>query len=259
MKQRVLGALAFGPLALLAAWSGGTLLLVAVALLVGYGYRELSALLRRRDIHMIPGVAQGGLAVLVLAAHGAPGELWAAAVVASLVAPLVVLVTHPGTYTLQEVATTSLACAYLGGLSGFLLRLRRLGDAWPLLLTLFLTWAYDVGGYFSGRAWGRRKLAPAVSPGKTWEGAAGGLVSSLVVAAALARPAGLSYLTALGAATLAAVLAQLGDLAESAIKRFAGAKDAGSLIPGHGGILDRCDGLLWVGLGLYIYLMVVPG
>lgn len=259
MRQRILGALAFGPLALLAAWSGGALLLAAVGLLVGYGYRELSALLGRRELRVIPGVAKAGLTALLLAAHWAPGELWAAAVVASLVAPLLVLVTHPGTYNLQDAAATSLLCAYLGGLSGFLLRLRQLGDAWPLLVTLLLTWAFDVGGYFSGRAWGSRRLAPAISPGKTWEGAAGGLLSALGVASLLAVPAGLSYPAALGAGALASVLAQLGDLAESAIKRFAGVKDAGSLIPGHGGILDRCDGLLWVGLGLYIYLMVVPG
>ncbi|HAI21632.1 MAG TPA: hypothetical protein DCM14_07055, partial [Clostridiales bacterium UBA8153] len=76
LKQRVLGALLFGPLALLAAWTGGWPLLFAVGLLVWYGYRELSALVGRRDIRIIPGVAVAGLAALVLAAQRAPGEMW---------------------------------------------------------------------------------------------------------------------------------------------------------------------------------------
>lgn len=116
-----------------------------------------------------------------------------------------------------------------------------------LLLLFVLTWAADTGAYFSGRFWGRHKLAPRVSPGKTWEGAAGGVVLA-TAAAALGGlwlgydVAGLLAWAMLGAAV--AVISIVGDLSISMFKRSAGVKDAGSLFPGHGGVLDRLDSLL---------------
>jgi phosphatidate cytidylyltransferase len=110
------------------------------------------------------------------------------------------------------------------------------------LLVLGLVWIADSGAYFVGSAWGRRKLAPAISPGKTWEGAAGGtaavLVYAIICATFFEGLLGVSYLAA---ALLLAVLSIVGDLFESAVKRQAGVKDSGSLLPGHGGILDRID------------------
>ena len=100
----------------------------------------------------------------------------------------------------------------------------------------------DTAAYFAGRAWGKRKLAPSISPGKTWEGAAGGLAGVLayaIICGILAE--GVSWLPYLAAATLLAVLSVVGDLFESAVKRQAGVKDSGSLLPGHGGVLDRVD------------------
>ena len=119
----------------------------------------------------------------------------------------------------------------------------------PLLAALALPWVADTAAYFAGRAWGRRKLAPSVSPGKTVEGAAAGLVA--VVAYAMICAHGFPSLSpaqgapALAGLALAAlvlgVLSILGDLFESAVKRQAGAKDSGRLLPGHGGVLDRID------------------
>ncbi|MGE0873899.1 MAG: phosphatidate cytidylyltransferase [Burkholderiales bacterium] len=118
-----------------------------------------------------------------------------------------------------------------------------------LLAVLALTWIADTAAYFTGRAWGRRKLAPRISPGKTQEGAAGALVAVAIYAiicatllpelAPLTRGAGWAIL--LAGAFVLAVMSILGDLFESAIKRRAGAKDSGTLLPGHGGVLDRID------------------
>ncbi|HUQ25966.1 MAG TPA: phosphatidate cytidylyltransferase [Burkholderiales bacterium] len=111
-----------------------------------------------------------------------------------------------------------------------------------VLLVLLLVWIADSAAYFVGRAWGRRKLAPAISPGKTWEGAIGGTVGVLVYAIILGTfIEGIFWVPYLLAAALLAVLSIVGDLFESAVKRQAGAKDSGTLLPGHGGILDRID------------------
>jgi phosphatidate cytidylyltransferase len=110
------------------------------------------------------------------------------------------------------------------------------------LLVLGLVWIADSAAYFVGSAWGRRTLAPAISPGKTWEGALGGTAAALVYAIICATfIEGLLVLPYLAAALLLAVLSIVGDLFESAVKRQAGVKDSGSLLPGHGGILDRID------------------
>jgi phosphatidate cytidylyltransferase len=111
-----------------------------------------------------------------------------------------------------------------------------------ILLVLVLVWIADTAAYFVGRAWGRRKLAPAVSPAKTWEGAAGGLIGALAYAIIGGFSIqGIAWAPFLAAAALLAMVSIVGDLFESAAKRQAGVKDSGSLLPGHGGILDRID------------------
>lgn len=122
---------------------------------------------------------------------------------------------------------------------------------WPhqLLAVLALTWIADTAAFFVGRAWGRRKLAPSISPGKTLEGAAGALVAVAIYAmiCALVSPdleslaRGSGWVVLLGAAMILCFTSILGDLFESAIKRQAGVKDSGKLLPGHGGVLDRID------------------
>jgi len=111
-----------------------------------------------------------------------------------------------------------------------------------VLAVLVLVWIADTAAYFVGRAWGRRKLAPSISPGKTWEGAAGGVFGALAYAIICGGFTGrVAWLPLVVGAALLAVLSIVGDLFESAAKRQAGVKDSGALLPGHGGILDRID------------------
>ena len=111
-----------------------------------------------------------------------------------------------------------------------------------VLAVLVLVWIADTAAYFVGRAFGRRKLAPAISPGKTWEGAAGGVFGALAYAIICGGfTGGVAWLPLVAGAALLAVLSIVGDLFESAAKRQAGVKDSGALLPGHGGILDRID------------------
>jgi phosphatidate cytidylyltransferase len=115
---------------------------------------------------------------------------------------------------------------------------------------LFVVWATDIGAYFAGRTIGGPKLAPAISPNKTWAGLLGGMACAGLVGGLVAQLTALTSVTGLTLASVVlAVVAQAGDLAESAWKRHFGVKDSGSLIPGHGGILDRVDGLLFAALG----------
>ena len=120
------------------------------------------------------------------------------------------------------------------------------GMAWVLLVIL-VTWIADSAAYLVGRSLGRRKLAPALSPNKTVEGALGGLAGAALVAVACFALFGLpgGPLTAIGAGVALGIAGQIGDLSESLMKRQAGVKDSGHLIPGHGGILDRVDALLF--------------
>jgi phosphatidate cytidylyltransferase len=121
-----------------------------------------------------------------------------------------------------------------------------------LLLVLGLVWIADTAAYFAGNAFGRRRLAPTISPGKTWEGVAGALAATLVYAILCAVPGaplapyvhGAAWAGYVGAVALLCGVSIVGDLFESALKRRAGVKDSGSLLPGHGGILDRVDSLM---------------
>jgi phosphatidate cytidylyltransferase len=113
------------------------------------------------------------------------------------------------------------------------------------LLALAVAWIADTAAYFAGRRWGRRKLAPSISPGKTWEGAAGGLIGAaayaMILSILFAGMQGTRMAAFLGAAALLVAVSVVGDLFESAVKRQAGVKDSGSILPGHGGMLDRID------------------
>jgi phosphatidate cytidylyltransferase len=155
-------------------------------------------------------------------------------------------------------ALTLLGAVYLGGLGGSIAALRIMGPiadgSWRVVLLLAIVMAADTAAYFTGRALGRHKLAPAISPGKTVEGAVGGLAGGILGALAV-RGAGFAlpvgHAVVLGA--LVAIAAMAGDLVESLLKRWAGVKDSGALFPGHGGMLDRLDSLLFGGAVLYYY------
>lgn len=166
-----------------------------------------------------------------------------------------------------DFAILAAASAYIGGLLTVLLFLRRLGDGakppwgcWPVLLAFALTWAVDISAYFGGRAFGRRKLCPRISPGKTLEGAILGLVAALgvmLIAFALGLHREMTPSAALLTGLVVGVACQVGDVVESAAKRLLGVKDSGALLPGHGGVLDRFDSLILGAPALWICLLIV--
>jgi len=150
---------------------------------------------------------------------------------------------------------------WAGALLSTMVLLRQLpeGPGW-VLMACALAWGSDTGAYFGGRAFGRTPLYPKVSPKKTWEGSISGVVSatgSAFFLQWLAGPHSVPAAHLLVLAPVAAVLGQLGDLVESLVKRSTGVKDSGRIMPGHGGLLDRVDALLFVGPTVYAYALLV--
>jgi phosphatidate cytidylyltransferase len=156
----------------------------------------------------------------------------------------------------HRLAAAGFGVFYVGGMLAALPLLHRgPGSAW-VALAIIVTFANDTGAYFAGRAFGKHKLAPSISPGKTVEGAIGGLVASLLVTF-VAHAFFMSSLTVQDCVMIgipAAIVGPVGDLVESLLKRSAGAKDSGHLLPGHGGMLDRIDALLFVGAYVCLYV-----
>jgi phosphatidate cytidylyltransferase len=155
-------------------------------------------------------------------------------------------------------AVTLLGVLYLGlGFSALLL-LRRLDVGTAVVLTVvFGTWAGDTMAFFTGKYFGATKMAPKLSPKKTWEGFAGGAISTVLVVVFISLYTDLAAFDSLVLGAVIAVVGPLGDLFESLIKRDVQIKDSGRGIPGHGGILDRFDALLWVSVAAYYLLVFV--
>ena len=199
-------------------------------------------------------------ALLVAAAHHG-GDWWAGALALAIVAPFLWLMLRGDR---ERALPDWLQCVggvvYIGWLGSHLVLLRHLdnGRDW-VYLAVFATFANDTSAYFVGRALGRTKLVPRISPGKTVEGSLGGILFGALGLVLLNYALGLrlDVWPLIPLAVLVPVAAQLGDLAESLIKRGAGVKDAGVLLPGHGGVLDRLDSVLFVVPVVYYYARFV--
>jgi phosphatidate cytidylyltransferase len=178
-------------------------------------------------------------------------------IVVSSLTVLLVRAEHSGSLT--DWALTLALPLYVAGLLQFFIPLRERGDngpwifTWPALV-LTTSWACDMAAYFAGRAWGTVRLAPLISPAKTREGAVAGLVAAAGLGALFSPAIGLDPLRMAGFGLAVGLGSVMGDLAESLLKRQCGVKDSGFIMPGHGGILDRMDALIFAAASAYFYL-----
>jgi phosphatidate cytidylyltransferase len=224
---RLASAAVLGPIALFALWYGG----IAWAMLIGVAMAGLG--LEWARLSGLPGSSR--MAVLPLLA-------WLVALFFGFVPGLVALAVLAAfaLWRYGKFAAAGVPYIGIGGLSLLWLRLEATHGLHTTLFLVVAIWATDIGAYLLGRLVGGKKLAPAISPGKTWSGAFGGLLAAAVGGCIVS---GLGVL-AIAAAIILSLAGQAGDLLESAIKRKLGVKDSGRTIPGHGGLFDRLDGFL---------------
>lgn len=233
---------------------------VFTAMIVGVGMLanwEFSRMFERAGVPVLrdAGLVWGALVTLAFVRPDRTGAALAIVVIGLLVASLDRGPAGPARW--QRVAITLLGVCYVNWLLGHTISLRALPDGvhWVLLL-VWVTWLGETAAYAVGSLIGRHRLAPGISPGKTIEGAVAQLVVSIL--AAMTAPGwlfpGLLLRDALVAGILLGLLGQVGDLVESALKRSVGTKDTGHVIPGHGGILDRIDSLLFNAPALFYYV-----
>lgn len=243
LQQRVISAIVLVPIALAAIWFGSVFFAVSVGLVCIVAAWELGRMLEARPLGLY-------VIVLVIAAivpmvvFLLAGPEWGVAALAlgAILAAIYDVVTR------DMLGTCFLGALYVG-LPALALVALRDTDSLGLIavILVFVTvWATDIGAFFIGRRFGGAKLAPSISPGKTWSGAIGGVVAAILSGMALAGATDSGTVAGMGiVAAVLSLAAQVGDLAESMLKRHAGVKDSGTLIPGHGGVLDRVDGLFF--------------
>jgi len=264
LKERVLSALIGIPVLLFLIYAGGIPLLIFVIILALLGLFELHRLLEKMNLHIPLLLLYGsGLFFPIIAffapAHHEEGLLFIGLIIYLLMHLLLLVLFFPK-YGLGDLGASYLGSCYVSLLFSFLILIRKIEPyGFQILLLVFiLTWACDIGAYFIGTRFGRRGLCPPVSPHKSVEGAVGGLISCLVVAYLfyLFFPI-LSWKAILLLGFTIGLVVQLGDLVESAVKRIARVKDSGSIIPGHGGILDRFDSILFSAPVAYFFIKLI--
>lgn len=278
--QRIGSAVVLLPIVAAIVWWGEPLVSLTVATLAILALHELFGLFRGGGY--VPRRSAGYLSVVLFALAASlrvrvPLDWTGFALVTSIMASLAVeLPRRNREHSLLYWALTLSGSAYIGWTLAHFVLLRAIvtpaltanaplrflqlepGAAW-IIFVLTVTFLSDTGAYFTGRALGRHKMAPYISPKKSWEGALGGLLASTLTGLLLVPLIGLPISLASGAllGAVGSIAGQIGDLAESLIKRQVDIKDSGHIIPGHGGILDRVDSLLFTAPVLYYMIQIV--
>jgi phosphatidate cytidylyltransferase len=259
LNKRVLSAVVLIPVVAVVVWLGGYLMAAMLALVAVLAANEVA------DLFGLLGVRAIKLVVLPAAAALVLDALWPEAGIVGwcvLLLPLGLLAAEVFHRNRQGAALNWAAGVaaplYVGYALSFFLRLRQAEDGlWWLALALAGTWVSDTAAYLVGVRWGKRRLAPGISPKKSWEGVWGGLAGALLFVVPMSMwLLQMPWWAGVVLAVALTIVATLGDLAESVLKRQAGAKDSSQLIPGHGGMLDRIDSLLFVVPMVYVARLI---
>lgn len=257
LKVRIFSALIGIPLLLSILYLGGFIWWSFFVLLGILGLFEYYRMMSVKGYR--PQYIPGYLLLLVVMLHAVDTSYCLPALLLVMVLLALYLILKYPDLDISDIALSFYGAFYLGLFLSFAFKIYYLDDRfWIMVLSLLLTWASDTGGYFAGRFWGNKPLAPELSPKKTREGAVGAAVLSVIVSGLFFSlvefgSTNFAYVLILGLS--ASIMAQIGDLMVSGMKRYFGVKDSGKIIPGHGGVLDRFDSFLMV-LPLVFYFFV---
>lgn len=264
--ERIISALIGIPVQILLIYVGGIPLVIFVVIIALVGLFELQRLYRRIHFQVPQLLLYGSAFLFPLLAYFTPdgsecGYLFTGMILFLILHMMLLVFVFPK-IGIDDLAASYLGSCYISVLLSHLILIRKLTPyGWQLLLLVFLlTWACDIGAYFIGRLFGRRALYSTLSPRKTIEGSVGGILFCVGTAALfqLFCPI-LTYPKVLFLGIITGLVVQIGDLVESALKRMGKIKDSGDLIPGHGGILDRFDSLLFSAPVAYFFIkMILP-
>lgn len=261
---RILSAAVFAPALLILAWRGDVWFAALISLMSAAGTNEFLGLLRQSGRRPFGAVALfAAVSFPLLLFLGYQDSLWAFWIAVLLASLLGAVRRGSPKDSLQDVATTLLAVLYVAGLLGHMVLLRDLPEhhggthvqGFAVVVFAFASmWVADTGAYLVGSLWGRRRIAPQISPGKSLEGALGAAILTATaggIFAATLLPERMPVWGGVLLGFVASIVGLLGDLVESMFKRDAGIKDTSQIIPGHGGVLDRFDSVLFVGPLIY--------
>jgi len=259
VTTRIITGAVLAVLAVVLVVHGGLILFFAMLALALVGLSEFYRLTKMYKPLPLAGFVSVAV-MLYMAWFRSSNGVFGAVAIAVLLVALLGLSVGPKRGVTARMGVTLLGIMYLGlGFSAVLL-LRRLDiGAAALLTVIFGTWAGDTMAYFTGRFFGSTPMAPKLSPKKTWEGFAGGAIGTILLVVFIGLYTDLGPADSLALGAVIAVVGPLGDLFESLIKRDVQIKDSGRGIPGHGGVLDRFDALMWASVAAYFLLTVVLG
>lgn len=255
--KRVLTALALIPVVVwVVLWANAWVFLAVLFTAAYLCWREYDGIAAAYGFGA-PGIG-GAVAGYLLLAWRA--DAWLYLTIVAIVAFIAVMRVEDLAKALPRAALLIAGVIYIFGCWKCAIPLREANPHW-LMFALLLNWAGDIGAYYVGRHFGRHKLAPRVSPNKSWEGSAASVATAVLIGGGylLYFVPGIPVWSAVGITIAANIAGQFGDLAESAMKRGAGMKDSGTILPGHGGFLDRVDSTLFALPVIYGWLIVTAG
>ncbi|MFC1893036.1 phosphatidate cytidylyltransferase [Chloroflexota bacterium] len=264
LKKRVITSLGILPLLVCAVWFDKPLpwftALVAIwGLLAAYEFYTMG---RDSRVPVLTGFGLLWVLLSILSPHFNDKSVIPLLLTTAVLLPLIWLLLRPQKdQAFIHWAWTIAGILYIGWLLSYLIALRGLDDGrnW-VFFTLFVTFGSDIAAFLVGRAAGKHRLAPQISPAKTWEGAIAGISGAIIVSLLFLLPTPLGLPLTYGRAILlgiaVSISGQIGDLLESLLKRNMGVKDSGKLMPGHGGALDRIDSIVLAGVVVYYYVLL---
>lgn len=249
LRDRIISALIGIPLIIGVLYAGGIWWQIFFLLLGIIGLFEIYKMMLLNNLK--PLFLPGYLCMFLLFFHSQLGYMnFILSTTLILIITIIWCVVNFSHIKLDSAALSIFSALYIGLLLSYSLKIASFNDSFKIMLLAFiLTWSTDVGGYFFGKKWGKHKMTPVLSPKKTWEGALGGIFLSVLavfIFFAITSYNNYNYFYTILFGIMVSIVAQFGDLFASSIKRYFAVKDAGHIIPGHGGVLDRFDSFMLV-------------